>query len=108
MSRRASRERMSLQLRLEVLERCQRDRRRLASAALPGSDGRSSPPPPTDASLIESHDMDEGPAAPARTLSPTGYEAGKHARRSMRRRGAQGLAVRVWFHGVWGTRHWGP
>ncbi|PNW83496.1 hypothetical protein CHLRE_05g241637v5 [Chlamydomonas reinhardtii] len=42
--------------------------------------GADEPPAaPRDASLIESHDMDEGPAAPARTLSPTGYEAGKHA-----------------------------
>ncbi|GLC38524.1 Intraflagellar transport protein 46 [Pleodorina starrii] len=38
--------------------------------------GADEPPAvPRDASLIESHDMDEGPAAPARTISPEAYDA---------------------------------
>ncbi|GFR45525.1 hypothetical protein Agub_g6918 [Astrephomene gubernaculifera] len=37
--------------------------------------GADEPPAvPRDASLIESHDMDEGPAAPARTISPEAYD----------------------------------
>lgn len=41
--------------------------------------GDEPPAVPRDASLIESHDMDDGPAAPARTISPEAYDAGtKH------------------------------
>ncbi|PNH01483.1 Intraflagellar transport protein 46 [Tetrabaena socialis] len=42
--------------------------------------GDEPPNVPRDASLIESHDMDDGPAAPARTISPEAYDnnAAKH------------------------------